>query len=125
MLTKEQIAKIAVSALEDKMAKELQILRIETITTLADYFIICTGSSNTHVRTLMEEVEQRLGLSGIKPHHIEGHGSNTWVLMDYTSVIIHIFTDEARKFYQLDRVWADAIFVEPGEIATDPETGSL
>lgn len=121
MLTVEAIVKDAVNALDDKKAKELQILKIDTVTTLADYFIICTGTSNTHVRTLKEEVEHKLELAGLRPHHVEGHGSGTWVLMDYESVVIHIFTDEARKFYQLDRMWADATFIEPEIILANSE----
>lgn len=100
--------KCAVSALDSKIARNIEVLRIEKVTSLADYFIICTGTSNTHVNTLKEEVEHQLELQGVRLHHVEGHGSGTWLLMDYISVVIHIFTEEARNFYQLDRVWADA-----------------
>lgn len=102
----------AVKALDKKMAREIEVLRIEKLTTLADYFILCTGTSNTHVNTLCEEVEHQLGLLGVQPHHVEGHGNDAWVLLDYTSVVIHVFTEEARRFYQLDRVWADAEHVD-------------
>lgn len=98
----------AVRALDAKIASDINVLRIEEITTLAEYFIICTGNSNTHVNTLKEAVEQKFDEAGIAPHHIEGHGG-TWVLMDYGSIIVHIFTEEGRKFYQLDKVWADAV----------------
>lgn len=99
--------KVAVKALDAKIAEDINVLKIEEISALAEYFIICTGNSNTHVRTLCDAVEQKFDEAGIAPHHIEGH-SGTWVLMDYGSIIIHIFTDEGRRFYQLDKVWADA-----------------
>ena len=101
MTVNEQI-KCAVRALDAKLALDINVLKIEEITTLSEYFIICTGNSNTHVRTLKEAVEQKFDEA-----EIEGH-SGSWVLMDYGSIIIHIFTDEGRKFYQLDKVWADA-----------------
>ncbi|MEG2376948.1 MAG: ribosome silencing factor [Clostridia bacterium] len=111
-MTVFETVECAVRALDDKMAREIQVLHIETVTTLADYFIICTATSNTHAKTLKEAVEHELELSDVRPHHVEGHGSGTWLLMDYSSVVIHIFTDEARKFYQLDRVWADAEVID-------------
>lgn len=107
-MTPMEIVKSAVAVLDEKMARDIQVLQIEELTTLADYFIICTGTSNTHIRTLTEHVEHALEEQGIRPHHAEGHGSGTWVLMDYLSVVVHVFTEDARKFYQLDRVWADA-----------------
>ncbi len=106
MTIKEQTG-VVVSALDAKMAEDIKVLKIEEVTTLADYFILCTGNSSTHVNTLRDAVEMKLEEKGIRPHHIEGHGG-VWVLMDYGSVVIHIFTDEGRKFYQLDKVWADA-----------------
>lgn len=106
MTVNEQI-KCAVRALDAKLAMDINVLKIEEISTLSEYFIICTGNSGTHVRTLKEAVEQKFDEAEIAPHHIEGHGGS-WVLMDYGSIIIHIFTDEGRRFYQLDKVWADA-----------------
>ncbi len=107
-MTPMEIVTSAVAVLDEKMARDIQVLQIEELTTLADYFIICTGTSNTHIRTLTEHVEHVLEEKGVRPHHSEGHGSGTWVLMDYLSVVVHVFTEDARKFYQLDRVWADA-----------------
>ena len=117
MNVKEQVA-LAVRALDAKIASDINVLRIEEITTLSEYFIICTGNSNTHVNTLKEAVEQKFDEVGIAPHHIEGHGG-TWVLMDYGSIIVHIFTEEGRGFYQLDRVWADAIPVPVDEMLSE------
>ncbi len=114
MTVKEQV-ECAVRALDAKLALDINVLKIEEITTLSEYFIICTGNSNTHVRTLKEAVEQRFDEAEIAPHHIEGH-SGSWVLMDYGSIIIHIFTDEGRRFYQLDKVWADATAISVEEM---------
>ena len=115
-MTPLETVKTALKALSDKKAQDIQVMRIDTVTTLADYFIICTGSSNTHIRTLKEAVEHDLEQAGLRPHHVEGHGSGTWVLMDYISIVVHMFTDEARRFYQLDRVWADAEILDTEEL---------
>ena len=76
-------------------------------TTLADYFIICNGASNTQVRALAEAVEEALSKAGEEPHHIEGHRGGQWTLLDYSAVVIHIFTEEGREFYDLERLWQD------------------
>ena len=110
--------KIAVKALDAKIAEDINVLKIEELTSLAEYFIICTGNSNTHVKTLKEAVEQKFDEAEIAPHHIEGH-SGTWVLMDYGSIVIHIFTDEGRRFYQLDKVWADATPVPTDDMLSE------
>ncbi len=117
MDVKENV-KTIVRALDDKIAADIKVLKIEEITTLAEYFIICTGTSNTHVAALRDAVDMKLSEKGIEPHHIEGH-SGAWVLMDYGSVVVHIFTDEGRGFYQLDRVWADAISVPVDEMLSE------
>lgn len=115
MMTPIEMVKTAIKALDDKKAHDIQIVRVDTVTSIADYFVICTGTSNTHIKTLKEAVEHDVELAGERPHHVEGHGSGTWVLMDYLSVVVHIFTDEARRFYQLDRVWADAEILDAQE----------
>ena len=107
-MTPMEIVKSVVSVLDEKQARDIQVLQIEELTTLADYFIICSGTSNTHIRTLTDHIERVMDEQGVPPHHTEGHRSGTWVLMDYLSVVVHVFTEEARKVYQLDRVWADA-----------------
>ncbi len=112
----KELAEHVVSALDAKLAEDISVMRIEKVTTLADYFILCTGNSSTHVNTLKDAVEEKLEKQGIHPHHIEGHGG-IWVLMDYGSVVVHIFTDEGRKFYQLDKVWADAEIIPAAEMS--------
>ena len=80
----------------------------EELTTLADYFVICTASSTTQIKALSDVCEEAMERNGERVHHIEGHRGGTWVLMDFSSVVVHIFMDEARKFYDLERLWGDA-----------------
>lgn len=102
-----QIVNSAANTLYKKKAKEIKILKVDDITIMADYFIICTGTSNTQMKALAGEVEFELSKLGIEPLHTEGYDSNTWVLLDYGSVIVHIFYRDARDYYKLERLWAD------------------
>ena len=108
MLNEREMTGIAVKALDDKKGRDIKVLRTADQTTLADYFVICSGSSNTQVRALAEAVEEALSKAGEEPHHIEGHRGGQWTLMDYSSVVVHIFTEEGRESYGLERLWSDA-----------------
>ena len=108
MLNATEITNLAVRALDSKKGHGIKALRTGDLTTLADYFVICTGSSNTQIKALADAVEKALDEAGEQPHHVEGHRSGTWVLMDYSCVIVHIFTEETRQFYDLERLWRDA-----------------
>ena len=116
MLTPEEITAVAYRALEDKKAKDVKILKTAEHTVLADYFVICNGSSSTHIKALVDEVDKQLSEAGEPPIRREGLRSDIWVLMDFGSVIVHIFTDEARKFYDLERLWRDAEAVAPSSL---------
>ncbi len=116
MLTPEEIAKISWKALDDKKAKDIKILKTAEQTVLADYFVICNGTSSTHVKALVNEVDRQLSEAGEPPVRREGLRSDIWVLMDFGSVIVHIFTEEARQFYNLERLWSDAREVTTDEI---------
>ena len=116
MLTAAQIAAIASKALEDKKAKDVKILRTTEQTVLADYFVICNGTSSTHIKALVDEVDKLLSEAGEPPIRREGLRSDIWVLMDFGSVIVHVFTDEARKFYNLERLWSDSEQVDPATL---------
>jgi ribosome-associated protein len=107
-MTSEQMVRLAATALDSKKGHGIKALRTGDLTTLADYFVICTGSSNTQIKALSDAVEKALSEAGEQPHHVEGHRSGTWVLMDYSCVIVHIFTEETRQFYDLERLWRDA-----------------
>lgn len=104
-----ELAEIITKALDDKKGMDITLLEVGKQTVIADYFVICTSTSNTHVKALADEVEFKVNeLLQIKPAHVEGFSDNTWTLMDYSSVIVHIFTREGRDFYKLDKLWKDA-----------------
>ena len=91
--------------LDNKKAINTKIIKIDDISVLSDYFVIATGTSSTHVKALAGEVEFRLKQEGILPKNIEGHGSNTWILLDYGDVVVHVFSEEAREYYELEKLW--------------------
>ena len=107
MLTPAQIAAIAAKALDEKKARDVKVLKTTEQTVLADYFVICNGTSSTHIKALVDEVDKQLSEAGEPPMRREGLRSDIWVLMDFGCVIVHVFTDEARKFYNLERLWSD------------------
>ena len=108
MLTPAEIAGIAAKALDDKKARDVKVLKTAEQTVLADSFFICNGTSSTHIKALVDEVDKQLSEAGEPPIRREGLRSDIWVLMDFGSVIVHVFTDEARKFYNLERLWSDS-----------------
>ena len=108
MLTPEIIAEIAVNALDSKKAKDIKLLRTRDVTILADYFVICTATSTTHLKTLADEVEKVLKENGETPLRREGHRSGGWLLLDFACVVVHLFLKDARDFYTLERLWSDA-----------------
>ena len=116
MLNPEEITAVAYRALDDKKAKDVKILKTAEHTVLADYFVICNGTSPAHIKALVDEVDKQLSEAGEPPMRREGLRSDIWVLMDFGSVIVHIFTDEARKFYDLERLWSDAEAVTPSSL---------
>ena len=121
MIPARELAEIAVKALDSKKGKEIRLIRIDKITTLAEYFVICTGSSNTQINALCDEVEKELTEKGEEPLHREGYRGGTWVLLDYGCVVVHVFNDEARKFYSLEHLWADGEEVDLSAILPHAE----
>ena len=116
MLTPKEIAYAVTKALDEKKGMDIKLLKIDRVSTLADYFLICTGTSNTHVKTLCDYAEYTLEQLGEKLLSREGHRGNSWELLDYGSVVVHVFTEEAREFYSLERLWADAEQVDIRDI---------
>ena len=108
----KDVALTATRALDSKKGMDIKLLKIDKVSSLADYFLICTGTSNTHVRTLCDYAEYEMEQLGEKLLGREGHRGNSWELLDYGTLVIHVFTDEARKFYDLERLWADAEVVD-------------
>ncbi len=99
--------KIAANAADDKKAHDLVALDISEIATFADYFLLCTGDSSRQIQAIADEVEQRLKAFGIRPSHVEGYQNAEWILMDYLDLVIHIFSKNARAYYDLERLWRD------------------
>lgn len=107
-MTTLEIALTAARALENKKGIGVKLLEVAEVTTLAEYFLLCTGTSNTHVNTLCDAVEEAVDACGEPLLHREGHRGGTWVLLDFGSLVCHVFTEDARSFYDLERLWNDA-----------------
>ena len=103
----EKLAKFIVSILDSKRAKGIKLLHVEKQTVIADYFVICTGNSRTQIRAFADEVEFKLSQYGIAPSHVEGTDSGVWVLQDFNSVIVHIFTSDGRDYYKLEKLYQE------------------
>ena len=116
MLAPEKIAYEVTKALDEKKGIDIKLLKIDKVSSLADYFLICTGTSNTHVKTLCDYAEFTLENLGEQLLSREGHRGNAWELLDYGTIVVHVFTEEARKFYDLERLWADAENVDLSNI---------
>ena len=101
------IADAIAEVLDDKKGKDIKILEIFDKSDIADYFVLCSGNSNTHLRTLADEVEYRMGLRELKLLSYEGRGNGSWILLDYGVVVLHVFSREAREFYNLDKLYRD------------------
>ena len=112
MLSAREVALEVTKALDEKKGIDIKVLRIEKISSIADYFVICTGTVNTHVKTLCDYAEYTMEQLGESMLGREGHRGNSWELLDYGTIVVHVFTDEARKFYDLERLWADAEVVD-------------
>ncbi len=103
----KEAAKLAVNALEDKKAQDLKIIDISDISTIADYFIIASGTNRTQIQALCDNVEEALGKAGIVKKQTEGYQNANWILMDFGDIVVHIFDKENRLFYDLERIWRD------------------
>ncbi len=108
-MTSLELAKKAARLLDEKKAMKINVLKVDSISSLADFFVFATGTSNIHVRSLTDELEEKLKALGAPLPRIEGYRSNSWILLDYGTVVVHVFTGEAREFYDLDRLWADGV----------------
>ena len=93
--------------LDSKKARDIKVLHVEDKTVIAEYFVLCTGNSSTQVKALAGEVEYRTELRGLIPYSVEGRDNNSWILLDYSNVIVHVFSREAREFYNLEKLYED------------------
>jgi ribosome-associated protein len=100
--------KTAAAAADDKKAKDLLVLRVAEITSFTDYFVICSGSSVRQVQAIADAVTEQLKAIGQRPMHTEGKATGEWVLIDYGTFVVHVFTEDSRRFYDLERLWRDA-----------------
>lgn len=107
---------LTAKAISSKKGLNIKLIEIGDISSLADYMVIATGTSSTHVKAIADEVEYQLDEAGISVSHIEGYRSNSWILLDYVDVIVHIFSDEAREFYYLERLWQDGKEIDISDI---------
>ena len=118
-MTPKEMALIAAKALDDKKGKEISAIEITNLTTLADYFVIASGTSNTQINALCDAVEKDLKEKANEdPLRREGYRDGTWVLLDYGCICIHVFSPEAREFYSLERLWSDAAPVDVSQYLT-------
>ncbi|MCD8004578.1 MAG: ribosome silencing factor, partial [Oscillospiraceae bacterium] len=108
MMQAEEMVKEIVQALDGKKGQDIRVLKTGELTTLAEYFILCSATSSTQIKALSDACDKRMKDLGEPPHHVEGHRGGTWVLMDFSAVIVHIFNEEARQFYDLEHMWQDA-----------------
>ncbi|MBR2589553.1 MAG: ribosome silencing factor [Clostridia bacterium] len=106
---------IIIKALDSKKGLDIKLIKVSDITSLTEYFIIAAGSSSTQVKALAEEAEFQLSQQGVEPHHIEGK-STGWILLDYSDVVVHVLNEQARSFYDLERLWADGEQVDISDI---------
>ena len=113
-----ELAKEIVKVLDKKKAIDIKAIHITDYSIVADYFIVASGTSNTHVKSLADDIEYEMSLQSVKPDHIEGRATG-WILLDYGSVIVHVFTGESREYYNLERLWSDAQLLDLSDIITE------
>lgn len=116
MISSKEMARIACEALEDKKAGDLKVINIEEVSVLADYFIIASGTNRNQVQAMADNVEEFLGKAGCPAKQVEGYQTANWILMDYKDIVIHIFDEENRLFYDLERIWRDGKDVKVEEL---------
>ena len=121
-MTPKEMALLLAQAMDSKKGKDIRVLETDGVTTLADYFVLCSGSSAPQLKALADAGEKAMKDHGILPHHVEGHRGGTWILQDYGDVVVHVFDKEARAFYDLDRLWADAKTVDLSDVLAQPDS---
>ena len=99
-------------------AKDIRLIKIEGISSLGDYFVVASASNTTQVKAIADEVEDEMTKLGLEPNRVEGRQSAQWILMDYYDVMVHVFLDEARSFYNLERLWSDAPQLDISDLLT-------
>jgi len=101
----EELARAIAEVLDAKKGFDVEVLEVADKTIIAEYFVICTGNTSTHIKSLVDEVEFKIGERGLLPYHVEGKDNNSWIIMDYSNVIVHVLTRDAREFYNLEKLY--------------------
>ena len=117
-MTSLETAKAIVKILDEKKATDITVIETQELTVMSDYFVIASGTSNTHVRSLAEDVEDLMEKQGVAIDHVEGRATG-WILLDYGCVLVHVFDSESREYYNLERLWGDAAKVDISDIVTE------
>ena len=112
----KEMARLAYKAVDEKKAMDIKIIDIGEVSTIADYFIIASGGNQNQVQAMVDNVEEKLGRAGYEPKQIEGTRSSSWILMDYGDLIVHVFDEENRLFYDLERIWRDGHTITAEEL---------
>ena len=110
--TEKMMAQIACKAIDDKKGQDIKVIDIHNVSVIADYFVIASGTNSNQVQAIVDNVEEQLGRAGFQAKQIEGNRNSSWILMDYGDVIVHVFDEENRLFYDLERIWRDGKVLE-------------
>ncbi|MBZ5498214.1 MAG: ribosome silencing factor [Acidobacteriia bacterium] len=113
--------KIAIKAVDDKKGIDIVALDISAVATFADCFLLCSGDSSRQIQAIANEVEEKLAANGHRPAHVEGYSNAEWILMDYLDLVVHIFSKEARAYYDLERLWRDAKTIDVAKLLEQGE----
>lgn len=113
--TEKMMAQIACKAIDDKKGQDIKIIDIHNVSVIVDYFVIASGTNSNQVQAIVDNVEEQLGRAGFEAKQIEGNRNSSWILMDYGDVIVHVFDEENRLFYDLERIWRDGKVLEMDE----------
>jgi len=113
--TAEELANAIYEILDDRKANDVKVLHVEKKTVIADYFVLCTGNSSTKVKALADEVEYKTTLRGKTPTNVEGKDNTAWIILDYDNVIVHVFSREAREYYNLDKLYSGNVEIKHSE----------
>ncbi len=105
--TEKMMAQIACKSIDDKKGQDIKVIDIHNVSVIADYFVIASGTNSNQVQAIVDNVEEQLGRAGFEAKQIEGNRNSSWILMDYGDVIVHVFDEENRLFYDLERIWRD------------------
>ncbi len=114
-MTQQEVLRTIIKTLDDKKAEKIKLIGIKDLTIIADYFVIASGTNVTQTKALADEVEYRLSQQGLNPRRTEGYSGATWIILDYSDIVVHIFYKDTRDFYDLERLWADGEQVDVTE----------